>query len=99
MSDPVKTAVKYPTTFIGHIELIYKEAEEADKVNRQKKGVMICLDCGHKTEASDTDIHELLSLDVVHTPCHRAEKANRGRMVRVTETPSIDVPTEKAVKQ
>jgi hypothetical protein len=51
----------------------------------EKKGVMICLDCGHKTEASDTDIHELLSLDVVHTPCHRAEKANRGRMVRVTD--------------
>jgi hypothetical protein len=51
----------------------------------EKKGVMICLDCGHKTEASDTDIHELLSLDVVHTPCHRAEKVNRGRMVRVTD--------------
>jgi len=65
----------------------------------EKKGVMICLDCGHKTEASDTDIHELLSLDVVHTPCHRAEKTNRGRMVRVTEPMSIDVPTEKEVKQ
>lgn len=65
----------------------------------EKKGIMICLDCGHKTEASDTDIYELLDLGVVHTPCHRAEKANRGRMVRVTDPPSIDVPTEKAVKQ
>lgn len=29
----------------------------------------------------------------------RAEKTNRGRMVRVTEPPSIDVPKEKAVRQ